>query len=289
MSFAQEFRATITGHVSDASGAGVPNVPIQVRHTATNELTSATTSPDGNYTIPFLRPGAVSVTVEAAGFKRFTQDGITLRVGQSAALNIVLEVGAVSDQITVTDEIPLLESAKADRGTVIDSRSVQEFPLNARNPFMLSMLVAGVQYNGNAIYQRPFDNGAIADWSINGSLNRNNEFLLDGAPNNAQAGGNNIALVPSVDAVEEFKIQTNSYDAQYGKTGGGIINVSLKSGTNDLHGTLYEFARRNYRCRSNAPGVGRAQRHTPCVPPPRVPGMSIPFRRGSAWPAHIPD
>ncbi|MBL8223270.1 MAG: hypothetical protein JNL62_28810, partial [Bryobacterales bacterium] len=165
--------------------------------------------------------------------------------GQTATLNITLEVGAVSDQITVTSEVPLLETAKADRGTVIDRRSVQEFPLNARNPFMLSMLVAGVQYNGNAIYQRPFDNGAIADWSINGSLNRNNEFLLDGAPNNAQAGGNNIALVPSVDAVEEFKIQTNSYDAQYGKTGGGIINVSLKSGTNDLHGTLYEFARRN--------------------------------------------
>ena len=170
---------------------------------------------------------------------------MTLRVGQSAALNIVLEVGAISDQITVTGEIPLLETTKADRGTVIESRSVQELPLNARNPFMLSMLVAGVQFNGNAIYQRPFDNGAIADWSINGSLNRSNEFLLDGAPNNAQAGGNNIALVPSVDAVEEFKIQTNSYDAQYGKTGGGIINVSLKSGTNAIHGTLYEFARRN--------------------------------------------
>ncbi|MBM3736842.1 MAG: hypothetical protein FJW39_13750 [Acidobacteria bacterium] len=242
---AQEFRATLTGRVLDPAGAAVPNVAVQVRHTATNEISSSITDIEGSYTIPFVRPGAISVSVEAPGFKRFTRDGVTLSLGQTASLTITLEVGAVTEQITVTGEIPLLETAKADRGTVIDRRSVQEFPLNARNPFMLSMLVAGVQYNGNAIYQRPFDNGAIADWSINGSLNRNNEFLLDGAPNNAQAGGNNIALVPSVDAVEEFKIQTNSYDAQYGKTGGGIINVSLKSGTNQLHGTLYEFARRN--------------------------------------------
>ncbi|MBM3785613.1 MAG: carboxypeptidase regulatory-like domain-containing protein [Acidobacteria bacterium] len=241
----QEFRATLTGRVVDPSGAAVAGVPVVVRHVSTNETSTSATDVQGSYTVPFLRPGAIAISVEAPGFKRFTQDGVTLRVGQAATLDITLEVGAVTDQVTVTGEVALLETAKADRGTVIDKRSVQEFPLNARNPFMLSMLVAGVQYNGAAIYQRPFDNGAIANWSINGSLNSNNEFLLDGAPNNAQAGTNNIALVPSVDAVEEFKIQTNSYDAQYGKTGGGIINVSLKSGTNDVHGTLYEFARRN--------------------------------------------
>ncbi len=167
------------------------------------------------------------------------------RVGQAATVNITLEIGALSEQITVIAETPLLETASADRGGVIDNQGVVEFPLNARNPFMLSMLVAGVNYNGNIIYQRPFDNGAIADWSINGSRNRQNEFLLDGAPNNAQAGGNNIAYVPPVDSVQEFKIQTNSYDAQYGKTAGGIVNVSLKSGTNRFHGTAYEFARRN--------------------------------------------
>ncbi len=107
------------------------------------------------------------------------------------------------------------------------------------------MLVAGVNFNGASIWQRPFDNGAIAEWTINGSQSRGNEFLLDGAPNNGQAGGNNIALVPPVDSVEEFKIQTNTYDAQYGKTTGGIINVSLRSGTNSFHGSLYEFARRD--------------------------------------------
>ena len=100
----------------------------------------------------------------------------------------------------------------------------------------LAVLVAGVNYNAQAIYLRPFDNGALADWSMNGGQNRNNEFLLDGAPNNANQGGNNIAYVPPAEAVQEMKISTNSYDAQYGRTAGGVVNMSLKSGTNTFHG-----------------------------------------------------
>ncbi|HET8547576.1 MAG TPA: carboxypeptidase regulatory-like domain-containing protein, partial [Bryobacteraceae bacterium] len=241
----QEFRATLTGRVTDSSGAAVPGATVQVRSTNTNAVHRFTTDVQGNYTAPFLPPGSWSVRVEAPGFKTSSRDGVVLNVGQRATIDILLEIGQVSEQVTVTAEAPMLETASADRGGVIDNQQVVELPLNARNPFMLSMLVAGVNYNGNIIYQRPFDNGAIADWSINGSRNRQNEFLLDGAPNNAQAGGNNIAYVPPVDAVQEFKIQTNSYDAQYGKTAGGIINVSLKSGTNDFHGAVYEFARRN--------------------------------------------
>jgi hypothetical protein len=241
---AQEFRATVTGHVTDQTGAAVPSVAVQVKNVDTNEVAAGATDSGGNYTVPFLRPGNYTINVEAAGFKKYTREGLTLQVSQTAAIDIKLEVGQVTESVTVTAETPLLETSKADRGQVIDNRGVSEFPLNARNPFMLSMLVAGVNYNGNLIYQRPFDNGAIADWNINGGWNRNNEFLLDGAPNNDLQGGNNIALVPPVDSVQEFKIQTNSYDAQYGKTAGGIINVSLKSGTNSLHGTAYEFARR---------------------------------------------
>jgi carboxypeptidase family protein len=242
--FAQEFRATVTGHVVDTSSASIPGAVVQIRNTATNEIASTTTDSQGNYTIPFLKPGSYNLSVEANGFKKVTHENLVLNVGQTASFNLTLEVGTVTESLTVTAEAPLLETAKADRGLVIDEQRVREFPLNARNPFMLSLLTAGVNFNGNIIYQRPFDNGAIADWNINGSYDRNNEFLLDGAPNNGQAGNNNIALVPSVDAVQEFKIQTNSYDAQYGKTAGGIVNVSLKSGTNGFHGTLYEFARR---------------------------------------------
>ena len=123
---------------------------------------------------------------------------------------------------TVTAAPPLLETEKADRGTIIDNARVTEFPISGRNPVMLARLVPGVAFRGGS--QRAFDNGSTNLWSINGSPDASSEFLLDGAPNNAQAGGNNIALVPSVDAVEEFRIHTNIYDAQYGKTSGGVVH-----------------------------------------------------------------
>ncbi len=242
---AQEFRATITGRVTDSTDAAVPKAELQIRNTETNEVTATVSSAQGDYTAPRLRPGTYSISVQVAGFKAFTRSGLVLNVGQTATVNILLEVGNVNEQITVAGEAPLIDTATANRGAVIDNQQVTEFPLNGRNPFMLSSLAAGVNFNGALIYPRPFDNGAIAQWSLNGSLGANNDFMLDGAPNNSQGGTNNIALVPPVDAVQEFKVQTNSYDAQYGHSGGGVVNVSLKSGTNSLHGTVYEFARRN--------------------------------------------
>jgi Carboxypeptidase regulatory-like domain/TonB-dependent Receptor Plug Domain len=241
---AQEFRATVTGRVTDPGGLPVPGATVTAMNTQTAEVATGFTTGDGAYTIPFLKPGVYSVSAELTGFKKITQAGVQLEVGQTSAVNFQLQLGTVSEQVTVTGESPVLETSKSDRGLVIDNERVTELPLNARNPFMLSYLSPGITYNGPAIYQRPFDNGAIADWSINGGQNRNNEFLLDGAPNNSIQGGNNIAFVPPVDSVQEFKIVTNSYDAQYGRTAGGVINVSLKSGTNTLHGSVYEFARR---------------------------------------------
>jgi hypothetical protein len=222
----------------------MPNVKVEVKNTGTNQIVTTVTDTAGQYTVPFLNPGSYSVTIEAAGFKKFVRENLVLSIGDTIDVDVTLEVGALNEELTVTAESPLLETAKADRGTLIDQQSVAELPLNGRNPFMLAKIVAGVNFNGTVIYQRPFDNGAIAQWTINGGLYESNEFLLDGSPNNAQAGTNNIAYVPPVDAVQEFKIQTNSYDAQYGHTSGGIVNVSLKSGTNALHGTAYEFARR---------------------------------------------
>ena len=243
---AQDFRATITGRVTDSNRAAVPNAQVTVKNLDTNETTSAITDSEGNYKAPFLRPGSYSVTVEASGFKKATRDRIELVIRQMATLDFTLEAGAISEQVTIEGSAPVIETASADRGGVIDRQKVVELPLNARNPFMLGVLTAGVNFNGASIWQRPFDNGAIAEWTINGSQSRGNEFLLDGAPNNGQGGGNNIAYVPPVDAVQDFKIMTNTYDAQYGKTTGGIINVNLKSGTNNFHGTLYEFMRREW-------------------------------------------
>lgn len=241
---AQEFRATISGRVLDASGASVPNAKIQVVNVANNETSNATSDSSGAYTVPFLRPGMYKLSVTAEGFKQFNRENITLEVGKIAGIDVALEVGAVTESINVTAETALLETQSASRVGVINQTQVSSLPLNSRNPFMLGAMMSGVTFRGAAIWQRPFDNGAIAEWSVNGGRQSNNEFLMDGAPNNGQAGGNNIAYVPIVDAVQEFSVQQNSYDAQYGKTGGGVFNVVLKSGTNDFHATGWEFMRR---------------------------------------------
>src|SRR6476620_1629906 len=243
---AQEFRATVRGQVAESSKAAVPGATVTVTTTETGEVATTTSNSDGNYTLPFLRPGLYALTVELSGFQKYVRSGLRLEVGQTAELNVQLSVGGLSEQVTVAADAPLLETSNANRGTVIDSAKIAELPLQSRSPMALTTLVAGVTYNAQAIYLRPFDNGALADFSMNGGQNRNNEFLLDGAPNNANQSGNNIAYVPPADAVQEFKVQTNSYDAQYGRTAGGVVNMSLKSGTNTFHGTGYEYYRRKW-------------------------------------------
>lgn len=264
----QEFRATVKGQVVDSTQAALPGAAVTLRNQNTNEVATATTNNGGNYTVPFLRPGTYTLTIELGGFRSYTRKDMVLEVGQTAMINAQLGLAGVAESVTVAAEAPMLETSKADRGTVIDNHRIAELPLQARNPFSLSILAAGVNYNAQAIYLRPFDNGALADWSMNGGQNRNNEFLLDGAPNNANQGGNNIAYVPPSESVQEFKIATNSYDAQYGRTAGGVVNVSLKSGTNTLHGVGYEFLRRKFldansfllNSRPLAPGQTHAER-----------------------------
>ena len=242
--FAQEFRATVRGKIVDSNQGALPGATVTLRNTDTNEMATAVTNAEGAYTLPFLRPGRYEMTVELQGFQKHTRSGMVLQVNETATINVEMAVGGVTEVVSVTAESPLLETSNASRGTVIDSARVAELPLQSRSPMALATLVAGVTYNAQAIYLRPFDNGALADWSMNGGQNRNNEFLLDGAPNNANQGGNNIAYVPPAEAVQEFKVSTNSYDAQYGRTAGGVVNMSLKSGTNSFHGVGYYFMRR---------------------------------------------
>jgi len=242
--WAQEFRATITGRVLDGSGALISGATVKAVNSGTNETNTATTDASGVYSIPFLRPGQYTVTVTQAGFKTAVRSNISLAISQVAGIDITMEVGQLTDSITVEANAAVLETQTASRSGVIDTKTIADLPLNARNPFMLGATQAGVTFRGAAIWQRPFDNGAIAEWSINGGQQSRNEFLMDGAPNNAQLGGNNIAYVPVVDAVQEFAIQTNSYDAAYGRTGGGVVNVILKSGGAQHHGSAFEFLRR---------------------------------------------
>lgn len=241
---AQEFRATISGHVLDASGAAVPNAKIQAVNVDTKEITTATSDRAGAYSVPFLRPGNYRINATAEGFKQHVRENVTLEVGRVAGIDINLEVGNVADSVQVTAEAQLLETQSANRGGVVNTQQVSELPLNARNPFMLGAMMSGVTFNGAAIWQRPFDNGAIAEWSVNGSRNSSAEFLMDGASNNGQMGSNNIAYVPIVDAVQEFAVMANTYNSEYGHSGGGIMNVVLKSGTNSFHGAGWEYLRR---------------------------------------------
>lgn len=244
---AQENRATIVGAITDAQGATIPNATIKATNVETNTVTTTTSNESGLYTLPFLPVGAYQISVTAAGMKTAVRAGVELRVGDRIQLDIALEVGQVSETVTINSGAQLLETATASRGQVIDEAKVRDLPLLGRNPFLLAALASGVQITPSqgSISFRPFDNGGMDQISINGGRQRSNEFLIDGQPNTGTENGGIGALsfVPSPDAVQEFKVQSNTYDAQYGRTGGGTINVSLKGGTNQLHGSLYHYFR----------------------------------------------
>jgi len=242
----QEIRAGLFGTVTDPQGAVMPNVEIEARNLETNRLERTKTNEAGNYALPVLPVGRYAVTASLAGFKKAVRENLELRVGDRVQLDFRLELGALAEQITVTGEAELLQTATASRGQVVDSLKVADMPLLGRNPFMLAILSTGVQWVNTLQSRsaRPFDNSP-GNMMINGGRSWTSEILLDGAPNtNTEADQlANVSFVPSPDATEEFKIQTNTYDAQFGRTGGGTISLVLKSGTNQLHGALYHYFR----------------------------------------------
>jgi hypothetical protein len=245
--FSQEFRATITGTVTDPQGAVIPKVRVEARNLETGAVVSTVTNESGIYVLPFVPTGIYEVSASVEGFKRAVRERLELRVGDRLQVDFRLELGGVTEQVTVTGEVELLETATASKGQVIDSQKVAALPLLGRNPFMLAVVATGVQYTPSLASRsnRPFDNGGMDSFSMNGGRQFTNEFLLDGVPdtNTETTQPSNLSFVPSPDATEEFKVQTNTYDAQYGRTGGGVINVSLKSGTNRPHGVLYHYFR----------------------------------------------
>ncbi|HWQ56792.1 MAG TPA: carboxypeptidase regulatory-like domain-containing protein [Bryobacteraceae bacterium] len=261
--WSQEFRATLSGRIMDSTGASIAGSTVLVKNVATNEQNTTVSDAQGDYRVPFLRPGTYQVSAEAPGFKKFVRSGLILNLGQAASLEIKLEVGGVTEQVTVTSEAPLLDAVKADRGSVIDNQRVTQFALNGGNPMMLSRLVPGVGFTGQIAAQGIFSQGAIEKWAMNGGLSNSNSFQLDGAPNDTKAFNGGVGYVPPVDSVQEFKIQTNIYDAQYGRTSGGILNISVKSGTNVFHGTGYEYLNRSWGSansfQNNAIGAPRGQ------------------------------
>jgi hypothetical protein len=237
---AQEF----TGRVSDSSGAAIPKASITVHNLLTNVDIASTTNQAGVYTVPYLKAGQYSVAATAAGFETLTKTNITLEVGKTGVVNFTLDVASVATTVTVEANVDL-DMGKADRGEVVENTRVTELPLNGRDPEMLTILNAGVTWTGSLQYQRPFDS-TQTNTSINGGGASNNVLNLDGVSNDSGNGNGVVGYVPPVDAVQEFKIVTNPYDAQYGRGQGGVEDIILKSGVNQLHGDVYEFARRTW-------------------------------------------
>lgn len=245
---AQEFRGTISGRITEASGAAVVNAQVTVTNVATNTAVNATTNESGDYQALYLTPGNYTVSVEAKGFKKSIRQNIEVRVGDKLQLDIALEVGQVTESVNVTAEASLLETNSASAGQVIDRRRIAELPLSDGNPFVLTRLAPGIAYTGDLLFSRPFDNGGTSSVVADGAPG-GNEFTLDGTPN--LASGRRVAFVPPADAVQEFKVETASFDAQQSHTAGATINVTLRSGGNQFHGTAYEFVRNDILSANN--------------------------------------
>lgn len=247
-SSAQVITADLVGTVRDRSGSVVPGVQITATSEATGMSRTAVTDGSGNYLITQLQPGSYVLAAEFPGFRRTVQSGVELQVNQRAQIDIVLEVGEVSQTLEVTGTPPLLESQSSVLGSVISETQVHDLPLNGRNFVQLAILSPGVSGVGFGAARtimsgtRPDDQRPGSELFVNGNRESSNNYLYDGIDNNDRL---TLALVirPSVEAIKEFKIQTNLYSAEQGRNPGGQIDVVTKSGTNELHGAVYEFLR----------------------------------------------
>ena len=240
--WAQKDAGSIVGTVKDTSGAFVVNAKVAVTDLEHGQTFNTATNAQGEYVAGPLRVGRYTVTVEQAGFKRAVSSPVDLQVQQRIAVNIDLQVGQISESITVTSATPLLETETSELGQVVDSRRVANLPLNGRNFAQLALLSAGTV---------PSEPGARDEksygFSANGARSLQNNFLLDGVDNNSNLpdllNETNFVIQPPVDALQEFKVQSNAYSAEFGRGNGAIINAVIKSGANGLHGSLWEFLR----------------------------------------------
>ncbi len=233
-------QGSITGTISDPQGGVLPGVTVVAVNAVTNVSRTAVTTESGVYLVTGLGTGTYKVTYTMSGFRPAARE-IEVRTGERLRVDLRLDLGGLTDEIKVVAETPLLNTTTASRATIIDSDKVEGTPLNGRNPYMFVFAAPGVLGDSSrpSISYRPFDNGGMDSFNVNGGVSGTNRFLLDGAPNTSSEGGGSgsLAFVPSPDAVQEVRVDTNTYDAQFGRTGGGTVSVSVKSGTNRYSGT----------------------------------------------------
>lgn len=237
---AQYDTATVLGTVADQSGAAVPNAKITLLNTQTGVSVTTSTDESGNYQFLNQRIGSYKVTAEAGGFKQTSSLDFTLTVSARQRVNLTLQVGEVSESVTVSDSVRLLETDSSDRGQVVGRAQIVNLPLNGRAFADLALLSPGVRKSNIA-------NSRDASFNVNGLRSSLNNFMLDGVDNNAYGTSNqgfsNQIVQLNPDAVAEFKVQTNNFSAEYGRAGGAVINASVRSGTNQFHGSAWEFLR----------------------------------------------
>src|SRR6202051_4327034 len=246
---AQVVGATISGTVTDSTGSKMADVNIVITNVGTGIATTTATKGEGTFGAPNLQPGSYEVSASAKGFSTLIRKGITLTVGQELILNLSLQVGSVNETVTVTAEAPTVNLANATISGVIEQRTVQELPLNGRSWTDLAILQPGVHQSQN---QPPINagdrvkRGLGLELTISGARPQQNNYLLDGVNINdyANAGpGSVLGGNLGTDAVAEFAVLTTNYSAEYGRTSGGVITATTKSGTNQFHGSAYEFLR----------------------------------------------
>lgn len=235
VAFGQNQTATVTGQVNDQGGAAVPGAKVQVTNQATNVVREAQTNEDGQYTIPLLPPGTYSVSAVAPNLRKEVKTGIVLQIGDESRFDFALSVGDTSQAIEVQAAAPVVSTEDATVGDVIDNRKVVEMPLNGRLFWDLALLVPGVN-------QDPTSNGVRGGMDIMGQSDGANYYTYDGI-NNVDFSIGEPSFRPSIDSIEEFKVYTGTYEAEFGHNAGGQIVVVGKSGSNAFHGTLYEFLR----------------------------------------------
>ncbi|HEX7176682.1 MAG TPA: carboxypeptidase regulatory-like domain-containing protein [Pyrinomonadaceae bacterium] len=246
--FAQEVTGSILGTVTDTAGAAVPNAEVTLTSTNTREERKIQTDEDGNYTFTQLRPGVYDIAVRTQGFKEHVSQGFEVNVNDRKTLNFTLEAGAVSETITVTSEAPLIQTTPTV-GDVVENRRVVEIPLNNRNFMQLLTLIPGVTSSGSSEIGIGLTN--VVDFSINGTRRNSINFLVDGVTNTDVGSNVTLLSVPTVDSIQEFRVITSVPSAEFGRSGGGVVNIITRGGGSDFHGTLYEFVR-NDRLNANS-------------------------------------
>ena len=242
---AQDFRASLSGKVTDPSGAVVPNATVKALNRQTNVSKETKTSSEGFYTIPYLDPGQYDVEAVAPGFQTVKRESVVLEVADKQNLPFQLIVGQTTQEVTITATQEIIQTSTADRGFVFDPLKTQEYPLNGRQAYMLLSLTPGVVFTQEQFGASGFSGtrgwDANSSYKINGARTGENLFLLNGAP--ISDNGGTWGVAPNIEAIQEFKVMTNTYDASFGRFGGGVVNTTLKSGGKAWHGDVFEFWR----------------------------------------------